>query len=66
MTLLPQLEDELTRAAAAQPSIRRAGSRAAGALVAAVAALLLAAPTAQGDFAIAVSTPAAIEQAAGR
>jgi hypothetical protein len=52
MMLLPQLHGELTRAACAKPVARRAGGRAVGALVAACAALLVAAPAAQGELAL--------------
>jgi hypothetical protein len=59
--LLPQLEQELDRAAHAPRPARRAGSRAAGALAAAVAALLLAAPVAHAEFSLATALPSAAQ-----
>jgi len=57
--LLPQLHEELTRAAAARHPVRRAGGITVGALGAAFAALLLAAPTAHArlaDLAVSIAT----------
>ena len=53
--LLPEVHDELVRAAAAETTRRRVGARALSALTAALAALLLAAPTAHAVLPLAAS-----------
>jgi hypothetical protein len=65
--LLAQLHDELSRAASAKPAVRRT-SRAARALLAAMAALLVAAPAAHGELSASVATalPAALPQQVDR
>jgi hypothetical protein len=56
--LLPQLHDELSRAAQLRPVAKRARSVVAGALVAALFALLLAAPAAaQAELSLMAATP---------
>lgn len=63
--ILPQLQDELERVARLRPVAWRAGGRALGALVAAVAALLVAAPVAHAEFSPA-GPPAIVQQASAQ
>jgi hypothetical protein len=59
--LLPQLHDELSRAAARPSTIRRASSRVVSAFTAAMVALRLAAPAAHaGGVAVTASAAAAV------
>ena len=58
--LLPEVHDELVRAAAAARARRRVGARTMGALAAALLALLLAAPVARAGIPLVASaTPIA-------
>jgi hypothetical protein len=63
--ILPQLQDELERVARLRPVAWRAGGRALGALVAAVAALLVAAPVAHAEYSPA-GPPAIVQQASAQ
>jgi hypothetical protein len=62
--ILPHLQDELARVARAKPVGLRAGGRALGALLAALGALLVAAPAAHGEHS--PQSPAALIQRAAR
>ena len=62
--ILPHLQDELARVARVKPAKLRAGARALAALLAALGALLVAAPAAQGEHS--PQSPAAVIQQAAR
>ena len=55
--LLPDVHDELVRAAAASSARRRFGARAASAVAAAFVTFMLAAPAAQAVLPLALSAP---------
>jgi hypothetical protein len=55
--LLPQLHDELARAARLRPVARRARGRAVGVLLAALIALLFAAPAAHAERSLVAAAP---------